>query len=195
MANLKNVITIQQGANWLFSINIYDDTVYKTMLLDFLAMYQDLYTPETKIAIELVLGTDIHQDLMKLVIENLLAQVITPDMQIEIDSIFEEMSTVSLLDKEVKIHLAIFKAPNSNRTINFNYTGTATPEGAISFDIPACETFNMIYKTNREHTDLLLGFYTIELTDTLTNNVIRILEGDCIISRGAKHDCIISPTE
>lgn len=192
---MNNVITIQQGANWLFSITLYDDTVYKNKMLDFLDKYKDLYPTETKSAIELILSTDINQDLTKSIIKNLFIFILTDEMNAELDSIFNETSTVSLVDKEVKIYLAIFKAPNSNRTINFNYTGLATQDGSISFDIPANETFKMIHKTNREHKDLLLGFYTIELTDIITNKVIRVLEGDCIISRGAKSDCIIQTTE
>lgn len=191
MANLKNVITIQQGANWLFSVNIFDDVIYKNLMLDFLDTYKNMYSTGTKTALELTLAIDAEQSVMKLIVENTLSEVMTYDMQTQLNAIFEEVTAVSLLDKEVKIHLAIFKASNSNRTIPFSYIGTTSAEGAVEFNIPANETFKMIHKTNREHKDLLLGYYTIELTDLITNNIIRLLEGDCIISRGAKNDCII----
>ena len=192
---LANLIEVQQGSNWEFDITVYDDDVYKTKLLDFLEVNKETIGGANYSAISLLVSTDIDQGTFKVVIENMLIETITSDMQISINDIFEEVQSVDLTGKQVKIYFQIFKSTASNRTMSFNYLGVLGDSGKVSFNIPAEETQQMVYKSNREYDERLLGFYTIELQEESTKKVVRLLEGDLEVIRGAKIESEFQTTE
>lgn len=189
MAKLKNVITIQQGSNWKFALSIFDDELYKLKYLDFLENTSSLYTPEVKNSLQLILNANVDQSILKEVTLGIIGHLLSTEELATLNSIFKVVQKPNTTGKRVKIYLQIYQSPQSSKTMKFNYTANLSSEGDIYFDIPATETQKMVHKLNRNYTDDLLGFYTIELQDETSKEVIRLLDGDVIILRGAKDVC------
>ena len=191
---LINVITIQQGANWKFNVSIFDDEIYKLKYVSFLDTYKDLIPANISSTLNLLITEDIEQVTMRAITDTLLVDILTPEMTDDLDELFQEVQNPDLTGKRVKIYFQIYRSVSSSKTMKFNYEGQILGSN-VNFDIPASETQQMIHKLNRDYNEQLLGFYTIELQDIETQEVMRILEGDCIISRGAKDVCEVQASE
>ena len=190
---MRNVLTIQQGATWDFSISLYDDDIYKAKYHEMIIKYADLYSEKMASALILLLSSNINQDTLKQVTEDLLDGVMTASMLNDFELVFKEVQHPLLIDKKVKIYFQIYKAVGSTRTMPFIYEAPIY-DGVAKFNIPAWETQKMVHKTNHSLEELT-GYYVIELNDTTSNEVLRILEGDVIISKGAKDVCENPTTE
>lgn len=185
-----NLIIIEQGANWITDLTLYQNMLYKETFKNYLDTRLRHIPSDVFEGLQSLIKEHISKDTLQSLANIVLKDYLTTPLRSELDTLFHATAPMDLTGKEVYIFIKIYKTSTGNKTLDYNYKATLTKadEGKVSFNIPYSDTMSMVHRFTRDETKPILGFYNLEVHDPVKDIVTRSLTGDVQVLQGAKTD-------